>query len=121
VAVERLRERIEDFMRRYGRVLVVVVAVLLALLVLRRLRVLASLVPIGALLGAVVVVAMAVTSVGLLQAPTYQATARVLVGEEEEPWYQQTNLAGSGEMIQTLPPGGEGAPNYYPDDGKRHR
>ena len=98
MAVKRLRERIEDFMRRYGRVLAAAVAVLLALLVLRRLRVLASLVPIGALLVAVVV-AMAVTSVGLLQAPTYEATAWVW-GDEEQ-WDQSTNLAVSGEMIQT--------------------
>ena len=103
--MEPYRERIEDFLRRYGRALAVAVTILLALLVLRRLRVLASLVRIGALLWAVVLVAMAVTSVGFLQAPTYEAYALVLVGEEEEPWYQQTNLAGSGEMILTDPKG----------------
>jgi len=102
VAVERLRERIEDFMRRYGRVLVVVVAVLLALLVLRRLRVLASLVPIGALLGAVVVVAMAVTSVGLLQAPTYQATARVLVDPAQGTGHGKIQLIPNAPAPETL-------------------
>jgi len=55
--VEPYRERIEDFMRRYGyegnrvlRVLMVAVAILLALLVLRRLRVLAVPVLVGAML-----------------------------------------------------------------------
>jgi hypothetical protein len=57
VAVEPYRERIEDFMRRYGyegnrvfRVLAVAVAILLALLVLRKFRVLAAPVLIGAIL-----------------------------------------------------------------------
>ena len=55
--MEPIRERIEDFLRRYWyegdwvfRVLAVAVAVLLALLVLRRLRVLAVPVLIGAIL-----------------------------------------------------------------------
>jgi hypothetical protein len=48
--VEPYRESIEDFIRRYGRVLAVAVAVLLALLVLRRLRVLTVPVLIGAIL-----------------------------------------------------------------------
>jgi capsular polysaccharide biosynthesis protein len=56
--VEPYRETIEDFMLRYGRVLVVVV--------------LAS---------------VGVTSAGLLQTPTYEASAHVLVGwEQEGPW-----------------------------------
>jgi hypothetical protein len=55
--VERLRERIEDFLRRYGyeenrvlRVLAVVLAILLALRVLRVLRVVAVPAAIGAIL-----------------------------------------------------------------------
>ena len=53
--VEPIREKIEDFIRRYGgdrvlRVLVVAVAVLLALLALRRLRMLAAPVLVGAIL-----------------------------------------------------------------------
>jgi capsular polysaccharide biosynthesis protein len=56
--VEPYRERIEDFMLRYGRVLVVVV-----------------------------LAAVGVTSAGLLQTPTYEASAQVLVGwEQEGPW-----------------------------------
>jgi len=104
--VEPYRERIEDFLRRYGRVLAVAVAILLALLVLRRLRVLASLVPIGALLLAVVLVAVAVSLAGFLQTPTYEASAQVWV--DQKPGDQQTYVTGSGEEIQTLPPKGLG-------------
>jgi capsular polysaccharide biosynthesis protein len=100
--VEPYRERIEDFLRRYGRVLAVAVAILLALLVLRRLRVLASLVPIGALLLAVVLVAVAVSLADFLQTPTYEASAQVWVAQRQGD--QQTYVTGSGEEIQTLPP-----------------
>jgi capsular polysaccharide biosynthesis protein len=107
--VEPYRERIEDFLRRYGRVLAVAVAILLALLVLRRLRVLASLVPIGALLLAVVLVAVAVSGASFLQTPTYEASAQVWVAQkqgEQEQIELLANQAGSGEMIKTLPPKG---------------
>jgi capsular polysaccharide biosynthesis protein len=85
--VEPYRERIEDFMRswrsRYEgdgvfRVLVITV----------------------------VIAALGVTSSGLLQTPTYEASAQVWVGQK--PGDQQTYVSGSGEMIKTLPPGGEG-------------
>jgi capsular polysaccharide biosynthesis protein len=52
--------------------------------------------------------AVVVTVASLWQTPTYEATARVLVGlkPHHEPEEQLTNLGGSGEMIQTLPPPG---------------
>jgi uncharacterized protein involved in exopolysaccharide biosynthesis len=57
-------------------------------------------------LAAVVLVALAVTSASLLQTPTYEASAQVWV--DQKPGDQQTYVSGSGEMIKTLPPGGEG-------------
>jgi hypothetical protein len=49
---------------------------------------------------AVVIVAMAVTSAGLWQTPTYEASAQVWVSwQQEGPW---ANSGGSGEQIQTL-------------------
>ena len=49
---------------------------------------------------AVVIVAMAVTSAGLWQSPTYEASAQVWVSwQQEGPW---ANSGGSGEQIQTL-------------------
>jgi capsular polysaccharide biosynthesis protein len=49
---------------------------------------------------AVVLVAVGVTSAGYLQAPTYEATAQVLVDWQQEG--QWTNSGGSGEQIRTL-------------------
>jgi capsular polysaccharide biosynthesis protein len=47
-----------------------------------------------------VIVAMAVTSAGLWQTPTYEASAQVWVSwQQEGPW---ANSGGSGEQIQTL-------------------
>ena len=54
----------------------------------------------------VVLAAYAVTSAGLQQTPTYEASALVWVGWEQGD--QQTYVTRSGEEIQTLPPGGEG-------------
>ena len=77
--MEPYRERIEDFIRRYGyegsRVF----------------RVLAV---------AAVLAAAGVVSGSLQRAPTYEATAHVLLNwQQKDQW---TNLAGSGEQIQTL-------------------
>ncbi len=67
--MEPYRERIEDFLRRYGQVLAV----------------------------AVMIVAMAVTSASLQQAPTYKASAHVLVGE-------RAPAQGTGDgKIQPIP------------------
>jgi capsular polysaccharide biosynthesis protein len=92
--VEPYRERIEDFLRRWrsryegDRVFrVLVITVMLA--------------------------AYAVTSLGLQQTPIYEASARVLVGQK--PGDQQTYVSGSGEEIQTLPPGGEGLQTIIPE------
>ncbi len=52
--MEPIHERIEDFLRRYGRVLAVAVGILLALLALRALRRI-SVVVVPALIGAVLV------------------------------------------------------------------
>jgi capsular polysaccharide biosynthesis protein len=79
--VEPYRERIEDFMRRWRsryegdrvfRVLVITV----------------------------VLAALGATSAGLQQTPTYEASARMLVDEQQEDRW--TNSGGSGEQIQTL-------------------
>jgi capsular polysaccharide biosynthesis protein len=83
--VEPYRERIEDFIRRWrsryegNRVFrVLVITVVLA--------------------------ALGVTSSGLQQTLTYEASAQVWVVQGQGA--QQTNWAGSGEMIKTLPPKG---------------
>jgi uncharacterized protein involved in exopolysaccharide biosynthesis len=84
--VEPIRESIEDFLRRWrsryegNRVFrVLVITVVLA--------------------------AVGVTSSGLQQTPTYEASAQVWVAQKQgDP---QTYVSGSGEEIQTLPPGGE--------------
>jgi capsular polysaccharide biosynthesis protein len=85
--VEPYRERIEDFLRRWRsryegdrvfRVLVITV----------------------------VLAALGVSSSGLQQRPTYEASAQVWV--DQKPGDQQTYVSGSGEMIKTLPPKGEG-------------
>jgi capsular polysaccharide biosynthesis protein len=85
--VEPYRERIEDFLRRWRsryegnrvfRVLVIMV----------------------------VLAALGVTSSGLQQTPIYEASAQVWV--DQKPGDQQTYVSGSGEMIKTLPPKGEG-------------
>ena len=85
--MEPYRERIEDFIRRWRsryegnrvfRVLVITV----------------------------VIAAYAVTSAGFMQTPTYEASAQVWV--DQKPGDQQTYVSGSGEMIKTLPPKGEG-------------
>jgi capsular polysaccharide biosynthesis protein len=85
--VEPYRESIEDFLRRWRsryegnrvfRVLVITV----------------------------VIAACAVTSSGLQQTPIYEASAQVWV--DQKPGDQQTYVSGSGEMIKTLPPKGEG-------------
>ncbi len=52
---------------------------------------------------AVVFVALGVTGASLLQAPTYEASAQVLVGQKPE----HTYVTRSGEEIQTLPNPGE--------------
>jgi capsular polysaccharide biosynthesis protein len=85
--VESYRERTEDFLRRWrsryegNRVFrVLVITVVLA--------------------------ALGVTSSGLQQTPSYEASAQVWV--DQKPGDQQTYVSGSGEMIKTLPPGGEG-------------
>jgi capsular polysaccharide biosynthesis protein len=85
--VESIRERIEDFLRRWrsryegNRVFrVLVITVVLA--------------------------AYAATSSGIQQTPTYEASALVWVAQKQGD--QQTYVSGSGEEIQTLPPGGEG-------------
>jgi capsular polysaccharide biosynthesis protein len=84
--VEPYRERIEDFLRRWRsryegdrvfRVLVITV----------------------------VIAAYAVTSASLQQAPTYEASAQVWVDQGQSA--QETNWAGSAEMIKTLPPPGQ--------------
>jgi len=87
VAVEPYRQRIEDFLRRWrsryegNRVFrVLVITVVLA--------------------------ALGVTLSGLQQTPTYEASAQVWV--DQKPGDQQTYVSGSGEMIKTLPPKGEG-------------
>ena len=49
---------------------------------------------------AVVIAAVGVTSASLQQAPTYEASAVVLLGGQQED--QWTNSGGSGEEIQTL-------------------
>jgi capsular polysaccharide biosynthesis protein len=54
----------------------------------------------------VVLAALGVTLSGLQQTPTYEASAQVWVDQKQGD--QQTNVSGSGEMIKTLPPGGEG-------------
>ena len=54
----------------------------------------------------VVLAAVGVTSAGLQQTPTYEASAKVWVAQKQGD--QQTYVSGSGEEIQTLPPGGEG-------------
>src|SRR5919107_5634116 len=54
----------------------------------------------------VVLAALGVTSSGLLQTPTYEASAQVWVDQKQGD--QQTYVSGSGEMIKTLPPRGEG-------------
>jgi capsular polysaccharide biosynthesis protein len=51
----------------------------------------------------VVLAAMVVILVSLLQTPTYEAS--VLVRVDQQQGDQQTNLGGSGEMIQTDPKG----------------
>jgi capsular polysaccharide biosynthesis protein len=85
--VEPYRDRIEDFIRRWRsryegdrvfRVLVITV----------------------------VLAAVGVTSAGLMQTPTYEASAQVWVDWQQGD--QQTYVSGSGEMIKTLPPKGEG-------------
>ena len=85
--MEPYRERIEDFLRRWRsryegdsvfRVLVITV----------------------------VLAALGVTSSGLQQTPTYEASVQVWV--DQKPGDQQTYVSGSGEMIKTLPPKGEG-------------
>jgi hypothetical protein len=58
--VEQARERIKDFIRRYGRVLAVAVAALLALLVLRRLRRLRVL-AVPVLIGAILVISVLIS------------------------------------------------------------
>jgi len=84
--VEPYRERIEDFMRRWlsrcegNRVFrVLVITVVLA--------------------------ALGVTSASLQQAPTYEASAKVWVGQKQGD--QQTYVTRGGEEIQPLPPRGE--------------
>jgi capsular polysaccharide biosynthesis protein len=86
-AVEPYRERIEDFLRRWrsryegNRVFrVLVITVVLA--------------------------AVGVTLSGLQQTPTYEASAQVWV--DQKLGDQQTYVSGSGEMIKTLPPKGDG-------------
>src|SRR5215203_1546290 len=54
----------------------------------------------------VVLAALGVTSSGLQQTPTYEASAQVWV--DQKPGDQQRYVSGSGEMIKTLPPKGEG-------------
>jgi hypothetical protein len=54
----------------------------------------------GAIVVAVVLVAVGVTGASLWQAPTYDASAQVWVDQKQGD--QQTNLAGSGEEIQTI-------------------
>jgi capsular polysaccharide biosynthesis protein len=49
---------------------------------------------------ALVLVAVAVTSASLLQRPTYEASAQVLVDWQQDPWWE--NSGGSGEELQTL-------------------
>jgi capsular polysaccharide biosynthesis protein len=85
--VDPYRESIEDFLRRWrsryagNRVFrVLVITVVLA--------------------------ALGVTLSGLPQTPTYEASAQVWV--DQKPGDQQTYVSGSGEMIKTLPPKGEG-------------
>jgi capsular polysaccharide biosynthesis protein len=51
---------------------------------------------------AVVLVAVGVAGASLMQTPTYEASAQVWVDQGQGA--QQTNWAGSGEMIKTLPP-----------------
>jgi capsular polysaccharide biosynthesis protein len=55
---------------------------------------------------AVVLVAVAMSVASLWQTPTWEASAQVLVDEKQSD--RQSYLTGSGEEIQTLPPGGEG-------------
>jgi capsular polysaccharide biosynthesis protein len=52
------------------------------------------------MVGAVVLVAVAVTLASSTRMPTYEASAQVLVDQEQGD--QQMNLAGSGEEIQTV-------------------
>jgi capsular polysaccharide biosynthesis protein len=67
-----------------------------------------------AMVAAVLVVVGAAVGASLLQQPTYQASALSLVGQERENGHgpnpqksePQSNLAQSGEEIQTLPPPG---------------
>jgi capsular polysaccharide biosynthesis protein len=89
--VEPYRESIEDFIRRWRsryegdrvfRVLVITV----------------------------VLAALGVTSAGLQQTPTYEASAQVWVDQKQgdQQIGSLANQAGSGEMIKTLPPKGAG-------------
>ena len=74
--MEPYRERIEDFMLHYGRVLVVVV-----------------------------LAAVGVTSAGLLQTPTYEASAHVLVDWEQEGQWQTLEyreLPPTQEIMRTI-------------------
>jgi capsular polysaccharide biosynthesis protein len=82
-AVEPYRERIEDFLRRWRsqyegnrvfRVLVITVAI----------------------------AAYAVTSASLLQTPTYEASAHMLVGQKDQQMELLANQAGNGK-IQPIP------------------
>jgi len=49
---------------------------------------------------ALVLVAVAVTSASLSSRPTYEASAQVLVGWQQDQWWE--NSGGSGEELQTL-------------------